>query len=145
MHLAGHHVGEYQAGTAVGNMGDEHARLRFKQFSAEMAVGAVSAGAVVELAGPGLCQGNELGQVFNRQAARHHQHTAGFGHIHHRHKVALDVVWDFRIDDRPNRVRAAGSNEQGVAVRRRLGHMVRADGASSARTVVDDDLLAKFF
>jgi len=69
----------------------------------------------------------------------HHQHV---GHPHHLgdgRKVGGGVVGHLLEEPGVDCVGGGGGNADGAAVRRGLGHQVRADVAACTRFVVDDD------
>ncbi|MCY1213937.1 hypothetical protein D9M72_257400 [compost metagenome] len=142
LHLARDQVRHGQRGAAVGDVGDEHARLRLEGLGGQVHHGAVAAGSVVQFAGMLLGVVDQLAHVLRRQAVRHHQQVGGDRHLADRGEVGLGVVRQAGVDIRPDRMRAGGGDQQRIAIGRSLGGHVRADRAAGAGAVVDHDLLA---
>ena len=97
--------------------------------------------AVVERAGLGLGERNELGEIARGQAGIEHQHVGLAADHAHRSEVLDRIVGQVGAETRGDRVRARGGDADGVAVGHRLGDGVGADTAR-AGAVLDHDLLA---
>ena len=75
----------------------------------------VAAG-ISELAGIGLCIGDQLLDRMDRQFRIDHQHQGEAADPGHRHEVLLDVVVDVLVQERIGRERRIGSHQQRIAV-----------------------------
>ena len=94
-----------------------------------------------ELARARSRQRDQLGQRPHRQRRMDRQHVGHARAEHDRREVRHEVVGQLAHQRDVDRVRRPGE-EQGIAVRRRLGRQRRADVGRAARPVVEDDLLA---
>ncbi|MNX28419.1 hypothetical protein D3C86_585260 [compost metagenome] len=73
---------------------------------------------------------------------RHDQYVGRLAYHRHRRKRAIRVVGELFMDGRVHRVRKGG-HQQGIAVRRALGHVLRSDDGAAAGSVFHDDRLAQ--
>ena len=145
LHLqpAGDHVGHRLGRSLVGHVGEVDAGHGGEQRGGEMREARHAGRAVVERAGLGLGQRDQLGDVVHREPRIDHQHI-GRGADHHDRREILDrIVRQVSAQTHRHRVRARGGDADRVAVGRRLGDRVGADIAAGADPVVDHDLLAQ--
>ena len=91
---------------------------------------------VVQFAGIGFDQRNELLEVCRRHRRMHHQHQRDRGELADRREI-LDRIERQLLHPRIDRKRDGG-DEKRVAVRRGFGDGCRADHAAAAGAVVDD-------
>ncbi len=97
--------------------------------------------AVAQFAGRGFGGGQQLLQGLVFRIGAHHQRLGHAGHVHDRRQFAR-VVAGVAVQVGCRCQRAAGPEQQGVAVRRRSGRGAAAHRAAGAAPVVHDQRLA---
>ena len=112
--------------------GDEHG-------DREVAGRSGPTGGVVQLAGLGFGERDQLLHGRGRQLWIHHQQVLHQRDQRNRLEVPDRVVIQLRGDHRRKRMRGHRAREQRVAVRRRVGGGFRSDLAAGATAVVDHD------
>ena len=112
-----------------------------EQFHAEMQRAAHPAGAVLDIAGLGFGQRNELLDRFDRQLRVDRERVRARSEQRDR-REGLQRVDGQLVKRRIDRMRD-GDDQQRVAVGRRLRHQFGADDAAGAGLVLDDELLAE--
>jgi len=114
-----------------------------KQRGGEMREARHSRRAVVERAGLGLRERDELCEIVRGQARENHQHIR-LAADHADGREILDrVVGEGAAERRRNRLRARRGDADSGAVGRRLRHRLDADIAAGAGAVFDHDLCAE--
>jgi hypothetical protein len=96
---------------------------------------------VVQLAGFGLCQRDQVAHRIHGQLRRHYQHHRQPHHQYDGGEILENVIADAAHEVRAHDHRGRRHVER-VTVRRRARHQRRAYGAGCPDTVVDDHLLA---
>ena len=133
--LTAHH-GRNQGRTAlIGHMRQVQARLQIEQSPLQMGRGARAIRANAVLAGVGLDQAGELGEVIDGQCGRCGQHTGADGHTANRRKVLDRVIRQLHQGHLLHQRHDAKQHR--VAIGRGLGHQIVANGAACAGLVFD--------
>ena len=140
-HLAADQVLRRRRAAAVGHVRHRHARRLREQQAGEMRHGACTRGGVVGLGRIGLHPGQHRLQVARRRAG-----TGGDGEVEgarerDRGEVLHRVVAQVLVEPRMDHQRAAGREDQRVAVRRGALDLGQRQPAAGARLVVDDHVL----
>ena len=125
-------------------MHDVGAAHGFEQLAGHVIGRAGARGGVVEVAGLGLQQRQELLQVLGRHRGVHHHQQVGVVDGRHRHEIAHELVGAVRQQRLVDGVRVR-HHQQRVAVGRRLGDLARADQRAGAGPVLDDERLLERF
>jgi hypothetical protein len=113
---AGQQVGELRAGAAVGHVQHEDAGGHLQVFKRQVPGAAVAGRAVVELAGPGLGQRDELLEVVRRHAGVDHVQARHLGQQRDRLEVLVGVEGQLVEDEGVDRHGADVAQDDGVAV-----------------------------
>ena len=104
----------------------------------QMAYGAHTGRANIELPRLAACQRNELPIVVHAQIGVHRKHRGDGRQRHHGDKgFGLVKPCRLRQHDRVHNQRADGAKANGVAIRRGIGHGFCADQAAGTRAVVN--------
>ena len=140
--LARHDVGARAGRALVGNVHDVEAGEVFHQLARHVIVRAGAGRAVVQRAGLGPGERDQLLQGVHRRALRHHQHQLGIHQRGDRHEVAHQPIGLVRIE-RLDRGLGRRDHQQGVAVRRGFRGFRRADDGAGARAVLHHDRLTE--
>ena len=142
--LTRHHIRQRRAGAFIRHVQDINASGGLKNLDRDMRVGVVAARGPVQLArvAPGIDQ-----QFFH--VGRRHPHirnddAGGRTDMHDRGEIGQRIG---RTPPQQHVVDAGPriSQEQRIAIRRGIGHRLRADRATGTTAVVDDELLAQSF
>ena len=139
-HRAGQQVGGGLAAAAVGHMRQLHAGHAGEQRHEQVLATAIARRRVVELARPLARVGHQFGHAHHRQRWVSHQHAGLAAQQRDGGEVVYGLEAQLRVERGGDGV-GLRRQQQGVAVGRRLGHCLAADGGAGARPVVDDDLL----
>jgi len=126
----------------VGDMDVVDAGGEAERLGRQVGEAADAARTVVQLAGIGLGERDELGDRLGRRRRRHHHQRRDARQHGDRHEVLLGVVVELPVEELVLHV-AAGQHQQRVAVRCRARRRLGADIAGGARLVLDDELLAE--
>ena len=121
----------------VGHMSHLDTGHRHQEFRGEVAGRADTGGREVDLAGPGLGQGDELGIGLGREARMYRQDLrieAGKGH---RREGLHVVVGQILVEMAGDRESAVGCEQERIAIGRGTGSHGMADGAGGAGLVLD--------
>ena len=143
LHLAADQVVDRRRATLVRHVQQVDAGGRLEKLGGKMRRRAAAGGRVRELAGRLLGERDELLQRARGHARVHRGDDGAARYQADRRKGALRVVREIAIQCGRDGERARAAVKERVAVRRRLCGGGRADGAASARAVVDDDGLAE--
>ena len=143
VHLACGQVGDGLRRALVGHMGQLQARARREGRRVQVDDGPVAAAGVVEGARMGLGVGDQFLDAARGQRRRDQQDTGRPADLGNRREILVGLVGQTGHQVWRDGMRAAGGEQQRVAVRRGLGRLARADGAARAGAVVDDQLLAQ--
>ena len=141
--LAGQEVGQGRRRAAVGHVHGEGAGLALQHLGRQMRRAAGARAAEAAPAGVGLEVGNEAGHVLGRVLRAHHEEDQHARRGGHRHDVLGRIERHPGVDVRVDRHHAAGTEQQRVAVRCRLGDHVAAQVAAGAGAVLDQHRLAQ--
>src|SRR5256885_1064138 len=140
-HLTADRVGERRTAALVLDDDDVDARGEPEELGREMLETADPGRAGVELPGLRLGERDQLAHRVGRQRGRHHEQARPGADRRHRHEP-LQRFERHRAERDAHRP-ADRDEEQRVAVGRRLGRGIDADGAAAAAAVVDDHALAE--
>ena len=116
-----------------------------EQLRAHVAAGADRRGAEIEFARVLLRHGDEVAHRLGRERRIGQQHNRHGADQADRREVLARVEPGVNVEARIDRDRSGVTEQQRVAVRRRLRDDARADGSAAAGPVVDHDLLAERF
>ena len=139
-----HEVGDRGAGSLVWYVQQLDAGHRRELLDEQVLGGAVTGRAERHLAGLLLGLPDEVLHRFDLGCRVDDEHLRDRGHAGHRLEVLQRPVFDDRrLQRRGDRHRAAPAHEQRIAVGRLRRHVVGADGAAGAGTIVDHHGLAE--
>ncbi len=124
-------------------MRDTDTRQRFEKFACEMHRSSTPARGEIEFSRLRLCERDQLLDVLGWQRGGDDQHRRRGRDHPDRHRFA-HVVAELRIKARID-AECDLTEQQGVAVRRRLGRKRVADVGSRTAAVIDDELNAQIF
>ena len=139
--MPGDHVLHRRPAAFVRHVHDVDAGHQLEQFAAEMLEAADAGRGVIELAGFLLGERQQFLHRFDRQRRIDHQHVRPGGENGNRREGFDRVVFEL-VERRVDRMRDRYDAER-VAVRRRVGAGLGADGAAGAAAIVDIDLLSQ--
>ena len=120
------------------------ARHLGEEGAGQMLRAAVSGRCVIDLARFRLRERDQFPDGFRRQRGMDHDDIRSAGDLRHRGIILQRIVRKFLVERRAHEVRVA-DGQQGITIGRRFRHLVRADGRTRARTIVDDHLLSERF
>ena len=138
---AGQHLGHRRAGALERNVLQIDAGHVLEQFHAHVRRRARAGGGVVERAGLGLRERDQLAQRLRRHVRMHHQHVGDAGDLGDRGEILRRVVARL-LGDRRQHGDGARRHQQRVAVARRVDHGLDADDAAAAAAVLDEEALS---
>ena len=141
VHLTAEQVGDHRRSALVGHMHGVDAGLGLEQFTRQMLHAAIAWRADAGTAGLRLDPLEQLVQILGRYLGAGDEHQRNRGGERDRREVLDRVVVQLGVETGADGVRGRGL-EQRVAVRRRLGHVLRAHRGACARAVVHDHGLA---
>jgi hypothetical protein len=130
------------ARAAVRHVNEIDARHRLEQLAAQVQRRADAARGEVELAETGLCVGDELGEVLDRQVEIGLHHVGQPHGPGDRHAVVDEVERELLVERRVDRIVGTGEGD-GVAVGRSGERELHADVAAGADPVLDDEVLTE--
>ena len=138
--LAADKIGGRLAAAAIRNVIELHAGHRAKQRGEQVLAAAVAGRRIVDLAGPRLGVGDQLLQGLHRQRRIDDDDARFATDQRDRREVVDRIESQVRIQGRTDRI-GLRSQQQRVAVGRRLGDELAADRRSRAGLVLDEDRL----
>ncbi len=141
--LAAEHVERRLSAALVGDVFERDAGAALEHLAGQMRRRAGARGAERPRRRAGFRQGEELGQRLRGHGRMRHEQQSCVAELGDRREVAQRVERQLRDQVRIDDQRAVEAEQQRVAVGRRRGHRLRADGAAGAGPVVDDHLLAE--
>ncbi len=139
--LPGQHVGDGRRRALVGDVGDVGARHRLEELRGQMLRAAGARRGISELARSGLRERHEFLHGRGLHVRVRYQHDRHRAELRDLGEIARDGVRRLRQQHRIDGHGVVVGDQQLVAVRRGLGHVVGPDASGRACLVVHDDRL----
>ena len=134
---AAEQVGHRRRRAAIGHHRHVEPGLAAEQLGRQVGDAGRAGGADVQLARVAAAVVEQPGHVLHAERGRRHQRLRHQGEDAERGEVLRHPVGHVGADMRQDDQRAAAGDDQGIAVGRRLGRGIDADGAAGAAAVLD--------